>query len=98
MNYATVDHGVNDLRKCPHCGEVWAKIGKKEIYFDIIYILSFIGFPTIVGCDGDTRCGNSPVNTGEFRNNGVMATFNFQVDGYSIIVSTKYLLYYIIPN
>ena len=27
INYATVDHGVNDLRKCPHCGLVWAKIG-----------------------------------------------------------------------
>ena len=52
------------------------KLVKKEIYLDII---SFIGFPTIVGCDGDTRCGNNPVNAGEFRNNGVMATFNFQV-------------------
>ena len=71
------------------------KLVKKR--FIQIYI-SFIGFPTIVGCDGDTRCGNNPVNAGEFRNNGVMATFNFQVHGYSIIVSTKYLLYYIISN
>ena len=41
MNYATVDHGVNDLRKYPHCGEVWAKIGKKKIYSDI-YIIHWI--------------------------------------------------------
>ena len=23
------DHGVNELRKCPNCGETWAKIGRK---------------------------------------------------------------------
>ena len=27
LQQATVEHGVNDLRKCPHCGETWALIG-----------------------------------------------------------------------
>ena len=28
LTQGAADHGVNDLRKCPHCGEIWAKIGK----------------------------------------------------------------------
>ena len=28
LNFAAVDHGVNDLRRCPHCGLVWAKVGR----------------------------------------------------------------------
>ena len=27
LQQATNEHGVNDLRKCPHCGEIWALIG-----------------------------------------------------------------------
>ena len=29
LSQGAADHGVNQLRKCPHCGEIWAKIGKK---------------------------------------------------------------------
>ena len=28
LNFAAVDHGVNDLRRCPHCGLAWAKVGR----------------------------------------------------------------------
>ena len=27
LNSGAVGHGVNELRKCPHCGLIWAKIG-----------------------------------------------------------------------
>ena len=27
MGLAALDHGVNELRKCPHCGLIWNKIG-----------------------------------------------------------------------
>ena len=30
LQMATSDHGVNDLRQCPHCGQIWALIGKSE--------------------------------------------------------------------
>ena len=33
----------------------------------------------IVGCEGTTYCGERPVNVPEYRNNGVMATFAFQL-------------------
>jgi len=26
LQHAAQDHGINDLRKCPHCGQVWAKL------------------------------------------------------------------------
>jgi len=33
----------------------------------------------IIGCEGTTYCGERPVNAPEYRNNGVMATFSFQL-------------------
>ena len=29
LSQGASDHGVNELRKCPHCGVTWAKIGSK---------------------------------------------------------------------
>jgi len=71
INSGAADHGITELRKCPHCGLVWAKI---------------------VGCDGETTCGE---NVGEFdsKNNGVMATYTFlprisnKLDNFNIVKS-----------
>jgi len=37
LDKGATGHGVNELKKCPHCGLVWAKIGISLVYADILH-------------------------------------------------------------
>lgn len=51
--------GVDEMRKCPHCGLIWTKV---------------------VGCNGQTTCGNLVNEVDSKRGSGIMATFSFWCD------------------